>query len=343
MKKIIGLTLVAFTIYAFSAQAQRKVLIEQFTNSGCPPCAVSTPVIASYVNNNLNQVLMLAYHTSYPYLDSMYFENAFQSDQRVSFYNVGGVPYSVVDGNYYKGSSAPLVSMLSSSISNRAAVAPRYNISFISTILTGNTINLTIAFQSTDSLNQNENLVARVVVAEKNVLKSSYAATPGYNNETEYPWVVRRMLPDENGTYLYNKSLGSSDTVSLSWTANNFKDLNEMRVVAFVQNANTDEIYQSEIGIPGSFTSVNTIEESNSYSFTLYPVIASANFKVQFLKQGPYVLKIYNAIGKLLYKSDIKKSQLSEQFSTQNFKNGIYYVVVESNGIPETKRLIINK
>ena len=251
--------------------AQRKVLVEQFTNSGCPPCAGNTPVVAAYVNSNLNTVLMLAYHTSFPYFDSMYFVNSFQSNQRVAYYSVGGVPNSRVDGNYFAGNLVPTIS---TTIPARAAIAPRYAISFSPTNLSNNTVTINATFQSIDAMNQNESLTAMIVVAENNVLKSSYVCCAGANSETEYPWVVRRMLPDENGTPLINKQLNGIDLVNLNWTANNFKDLSEMRIVAFVQNTVAKEVYQAEISTPVIPTAVNEINNNESTMFNVFPTIA---------------------------------------------------------------------
>jgi hypothetical protein len=84
-------------------------LIEQFTNSGCPPCAASIPGIDA----NLNSVLMLAYHTHYPYSDSMFYENSLQSDSRFPYYNATSVPNSIVDGYNFDGHSATLLAVIS--------------------------------------------------------------------------------------------------------------------------------------------------------------------------------------------------------------------------------------
>ncbi len=339
MKKTLLLSANFVLFFIVTAFAQRNVLIEQFTNSGCPPCAGNTPVVAAYVNDNSDHVLMLAYHTSFPYLDSMYYENKVQSDARVAYYNVPSVPRSVVDGNYFSGNLLPT---LETTIETRAAIAPRYQINFFTSSLTGNTVTAQIVFESTDLLNENETLLARVVVAEKNVLKSAYASSPGNNSETEYPWVVRHMLPDENGIALVNTFLNGTDTITLSWTADNFKDLNEMRIVAFVQNATTKEIYQSEISTPLTATGVTEINTSN-LGFNLFPSITKDDFTI--LLNQPAIglqLRIFNLLGKEIYSLLLENKTLQTIRSGIN-ESGVYFVQVGRESGVETKKIIFSK
>lgn len=339
MKKILLLSANFILFFIATVFAQRNVLIEQFTNSGCPPCAGNTPVVAAYVNDNLDHVLMLAYHTSFPYLDSMYYENKVQSDARVAYYNVPSVPRSVVDGNYFSGNLLPT---LETTIETRAAVAPRYKISFISSTLVTNTITAQIVFESTDVLNENETLLARVVVAEKNVLKSDYASSPGANTESEYPWVVRHMLPDENGIALVNTFLNGTDTITLSWTANNFKDLNEMRIVAFAQNTATKEIYQSEISTPSNATSVFEINTSG-FSFNLFPSIVKDDFTIKLNQPTTNMqLRILNLLGNEIFSLPLESNTLQTIHPGIN-ESGIYLVQVRNENGVETKKIIISK
>lgn len=124
-------TIIQFSIFlmtsSLSFAQQRIVLLEQFTNSGCPPCASSTPTVLNYVDTSPNDVVAIAYHTSFPYNDSMYFENPVQSNTRTSLYGVSGVPHTVIDGNYYSNGSPAFISVMSSTINARKAMPAQYN------------------------------------------------------------------------------------------------------------------------------------------------------------------------------------------------------------------------
>lgn len=338
MKISILYTVILLAI-SFPTFAQRKVLIEQFTNSGCPPCAGITPVIASYVNANSNDVLMLAYHTSFPYSDSMYFENSFQSNQRVAFYSVAGVSASRVDGNFFTGN---LVPTLNTTIPNAGAVAPRYNITFSTSNFNGTTVNASVIFESTDPANTGEPLTAMIVLAEKNVLKSSYVCCAGANTETEYPWVVRRMLPDEIGTTLVNTNLIGTDLVNVTGNTTNIKDYSELRIIAFVQNTATKAVYQAEISTPLNTTGISEIDALSKYLFTIANPVSN-NILIHFNSLSTiYNVRITDAFGKLIYHQTVKNSA-DINIDAAKFKSGVCFIQVANDYAIETKRIVISK
>ncbi len=318
---------------------QRKVLIEQFTNSGCPPCAGNTPVVASYINTHPNDFLMLSYHTSFPYQDSMYYENAIQSNHRVTFYSIPSVPYSVVDGNYFLGN---LVPTLTTTLASASTILPKYNISFSSSIRIGNSISTNLIFESTDTSNSGESLRAMVVLAEKNVLKSAYICCAGNNTEIEYPWVVRRMLPDENGTILNNTIQGGVDNVSIVFNTTNIKDLNELRIIAFVQNTVTKAIYQSEISTPVIATGITELENQSDDLFQLAQSNTNNSISIKIKNGNENVnVKILNSLGSEIYFNISNSNEFT--LSTADYKSGIYLIQVEGRNFSQTKKFIVNK
>lgn len=337
MKKSLFAFIVLSIVLLNNAMAQRKVLVEQFTNSGCPNCAGNTPVVAAYVNDHPDEVLMLSYHAPFPYNDSMYFENAYQSDQRIDYYGVFGVPTSRVDGNYFSGN---LVPVLATTITNRSAIAPRYSISFNSSTIVNQTVTANISFTSIDAANSGQSLKAMVVVAEKNVLKSSYAASPGNNSETQYPWVVRKMLPDDAGTDLQHTELNGSEDFILTWNADNLKDLNQMRIIAFVQNMATKEVYQAEISTPQISTGNNAPLTEANQSFELFPSITDSHFRVQFTSpQQDRHIKVLDVNGRVVYELQTSENLLSVDLHT--LPAGMYFVQASNAKFYATKKLMV--
>ncbi|TND05096.1 MAG: hypothetical protein FD123_3716 [Bacteroidetes bacterium] len=259
MKKTILFSALALLLPAGIFAQQRIVLIEQFTNSGCPPCAMYTPQVTQYADNNPATTAVVAYHTSFPYNDSMYFENPAESNQRVNFYNVPAVPHTVLDGNQFSGGSSSFVPGMAAAISSRAAVAAQYDITAINPQVSGNVIQGAFVFTSQLASNTGDSLRAHIVVIEKNVLKSAYLASPGNNSETVYKYVMRKMLPDANGSFLVNRQLNGTDTISFSWNMQNIKSVPEVRVVAFVQNITTQEVYMAVMSTPSIATGAEDI------------------------------------------------------------------------------------
>ena len=82
-----------------SAQNERVLLFECFTNTGCGPCAQQNPALDALINANADRVAAIKYHMSWPSAnDPMYLHNTTDNDARRGVYNVNSVPHTVVDG-----------------------------------------------------------------------------------------------------------------------------------------------------------------------------------------------------------------------------------------------------
>lgn len=320
--------------------AQRVVLIEQFTNSGCPPCATSTPPVFNYVNNNPADVVAIGYHTYFPYSDSMYFENPVESNARVSYYAVSGVPYSVVDGNYYSNSSSAFNAVIANTINTRKAIANKYNIVNLNTTISGNNVSTKLVFESLNASNVNDTLRAHVVVIEKNVLKSSYAASPGANTETNYEYVMRKMLPNQNGSYLVNRNLNEKDTITLNWPMQKIKNNTEVRVVAFVQNKTTKEVYMANLFSTNISTGLNE-KLSNALSFKVFPNPANDFLSISaFNLANEATLNFVDMLGKTILTEKVYADN-TIHLDVSSFKKGIYFLILHDGINSVSKKVVL--
>ncbi len=321
----------------------RVVLIEQFSNSSCPPCGAVSPSVYAFVNNTPG-VAAIAYHTLFPYKnDSMHFENPVEATQRVNYYSVTGVPNSVLDGNVYNGSTNPFVSTMANLVSNRLNLPPRYDIRLFSLARNGNQLSGSFGFISLDATNAADNLVAHIVIIEKNVLKSAYAASPGANSETQYGYVMRKMIPDAAGTGLINKTVNGSDSINFDWPLKNIKNKAELRVVAFVQNASTKEIYQAQL-FNISEQPVGLAEsEVSGIKPTIFPNPTAGEFSISF-KSGKYLksIVIVDQLGKTVFEDKI---DLVTDLVTRkvDLNPGVFYVNISTDTGTEVQKLIIGQ
>jgi len=321
---------------------ERIVLLEQFSNSSCGPCAQSSPPVYNFADNNPEKAVAISYHTGFPYSnDSMYLENPVDANQRVSFYSVSGVPHTIMDGNVFSGGSNSFVSNINSSVNNRKAVNPQYNIATTGVSLTNNILSGSFQFESLLAANENENLIAHIVVIEKNVLKSSYLSSPGNNSETEYGYVMRKMFPNAAGTILINKDLNGIDEVNFSWTLDNIKDESEIRIVAFVQNLGTKEVFQSQlfevgngtVGIEKSITTQNEMQifpNPNNGAFTL---LLNNNLFIESIT-------IVNQLGQVINRQTINSETINISNSFQ-LEKGIYFVKLKTKGEEIVKKITV--
>jgi hypothetical protein len=312
-KKNITTGLLLLVAIISSIAQNRVVLIEQFTNSGCSICATHSPAVFNYVDNNSADVVAIAYHTAFPYNDSMYHEN----------------------------SSSVFVPQIATTINTRKTEAPLYSIVALNTGFNNGVLDGEFVFTSNTSSNTTDSLVAHIVVVEKNVLKSAYVASPGNNAETEYGYVMRKMLPNQNGTLLLHKAINESDTVSFSAILSNIKNLNELRIVAFVQNVTTKEVYSAFLFNP----QITNIKEERKLdnTFKIYPNPLAKTFTVSATDGETFKsINIVNLQGAVVYRYT---SSTESSFTSLDIEisAGMYFIEITNDAQRFVQRIVISK
>lgn len=117
---IIWLLLLSSVLFA----ADRVVLFEDFTNSGCGPCWSAEPTVNAFVNSNLpnGNLAVIRCHVNWPSpSDPIYLANPTEQNVRKAQYGVSSVPYFKFDG-IINGSSGNLQSAFDSRASVPAII-----------------------------------------------------------------------------------------------------------------------------------------------------------------------------------------------------------------------------
>jgi len=331
--------IIALTISCLAFGQQRVVLLEQFSNSGCPPCAVSTPPVLAHVENNPATTMAIAYHTSFPYRDSMYFENPVDANARVAYYSVSGVPFSIVDGNAFRSTTSSLLNQLSTTFANRQNVAPNYQIEIINPTIENRELSATIRLTSLSNTNTTGVHTAHVVVVEQTVLKSSYLASPGANSENEYKYVMRKMLPTAQGTALQNRGLNGVDEYVVRWPLRAIKSIPEIRLVAFVQSETDKSIGQAQMITP-TLLVTSLLQSKKSEQLTVYPNPAKESITIRptekITENAP--LSIYNHLGQLVLQEAFV---VGKPFSIKALPAGVYTVSAGNGSNASRTRLVV--
>lgn len=239
MKQFLLLIVFAVISALGFSQSQRLVLLEHFTQASCPPCATYNPGVQAILDNNPGKITAVKYQTSWPGYDPMNLHNPSDVAARVSLYNVSGVPNSVLDGNYFNGSPTAW---------NVGTVNARYAMSTPVEIevqhelnSSQDTIFVTMLVKTTGPVSGN--IGAYIAVIEKHI---DFNFPPGSNGETDFYNVMKKLLPTRGGTKLpAQMDVGDYYIVQASWELANVYDISELGVVAWVQDRNTDEVYQS--------------------------------------------------------------------------------------------------
>ncbi|MBL7925655.1 MAG: Omp28-related outer membrane protein [Bacteroidia bacterium] len=281
MKKIyLSAIAISFSLAAL-AQSQRLVVFEQFTQASCPPCATANPPLNTMLNANSTKVVSIKYQTSWPGVDPMNAQNPTEVAERVSYYGVNGVPDGYLDGGL--GFSGQPSSMTLTQINNRYAVPAGFDMTATHTFSPNyDMINVSVTITASQAMSGS--YVAHVAVIERDI---HFTTAPGSNGEKHFEGVMRKMLPDANGTTLSSSwTVGQTQTLTFSIPVPSYiYDLNTIGVVAFVQNASKG-VEQGAYSAPiGGIPTTNDagISAASGYSFlncasSITPSVTVKNF-----------------------------------------------------------------
>lgn len=221
--------------------ATKIVQLEDFANVSCTPCLISNKIIESLSKYSefSDRLQVIKFPTNFPSpVDPMYLTAKEFCDFRMSFYQILFAPTIIIDGVLRP---VPTDSnQIKSAIQQRLQTPSDFWISDSSEVLNnGLLINLNI---ETTNINRTdlENLILRIALVETEV---EYSTPPGSNGETKFLDVLRTILPSKDGFKLSEikgqRSIQFENSIDSTW------NLNKIRAVTFIQDANSKEIIQS--------------------------------------------------------------------------------------------------
>ena len=212
-------------------KAQRIPMIEHFSSSTCGPCVAVNQQMHTLTSQNEGKYT----YTKFPTSGDPY--NNFEVTQRVQDYGVTGVPNIFLDGRS-KGSNYLTQAMLDERLS-----APAYADIRGAFSIEGDNIYVIADFMSYITLN---NVVAYITVNEKTTTRNT-----GSNGETEFHHILMKMLKSKTGNPV---SIKAGEYQRLEFTHNmsltNVEELNDLEVALWLQNPETQEIYNSHFAYP---------------------------------------------------------------------------------------------
>ncbi len=225
------------------ALSERTVLFESFTNASCSICAAADPIFTNTVLGN-SAIAAIAYHTNFPGFDVMYDENPTDVNIRLEYHQVLGVPYSVIEGGLLQD---PTQFILSAHVNAFRTTDALINIAVIERNIQGiegerDKVVLEVYLTPTANI-ESSNLRLQTTIVEREVL---YEDSPGTNGLTDFYYVMRKLLPDANGTPLSNLQANQTQRFSFEYeVADYIKNRTELRSVIFVEDSQNSMIFQT--------------------------------------------------------------------------------------------------
>ncbi|MBX7240324.1 MAG: T9SS type A sorting domain-containing protein [Bacteroidia bacterium] len=242
--KFLKFTLSVFLMLSMTVligqSAKRYTLFEHFTQASCGPCAQQNPAFSAFFSANTGRAHHIAFHTSWPGVDPMYNANAQESDDRVDYYGVTGVPAIWVSGKYETNPGGVNEGDLAANDLMGSPIAVQ-----VTETTNGSTRNVSIKVISVNSL-PSANYVLRAAIVEK---EKVYATAPGSNGEKEFPNVFRKMVVSSAGESYTPASIGNSTDYNYTYNLDATWDPAQIYVIAWVQNETTKEVINSGASI----------------------------------------------------------------------------------------------
>ncbi len=246
MKKVL-LTLIAAFVATVTFAQSRVVLVEEFTNASCPPCAAFNPGFHAALDNNVGKVVSLKYQVNYPGFDPMNQHNNAEAMARNSYYAITGVPSVTFDG-VKKNQTQAVAQATYDAAYNKVSpyaltVTHVFNAKYDSAKITVKVKNISGA--AVEEANQK----LHVAIVEETI---AFPKAPGTNGEKIFYTVMRKMLPNNLGT-AFPASVAIDEEVSFTMNVALPKylyNLGEIAIVAFVQNNTSKVVHQAGYSEP---------------------------------------------------------------------------------------------
>ena len=254
----------SLSIEVFDNFVPRNTLFEVFTSSTCGPCVAGNANLENIfgtdpnAGTNAGKWTMVKYQAEFPGSGDPYFTA--ESGQRRSFYSINSVPRLEIDGQWDSNPST-----LNQTTVDNYTVIPSFLDINATFVVTGQKVDINIAFTALNNSSfTSSNYKYYIAIVEKETILNT-----GTNGETYFNFVMKKMVPDANGTtigpittttinvtedYTFNGSYrlpaNASDEINHN-IEHSVEDFNDLAVVIWVIDDNTLNIHQSAWALEG--------------------------------------------------------------------------------------------
>lgn len=222
-------------VFVAHGSVQRVPMFEHFTSSTCPPCYTVSVTFGlnDFYSDNIENLAVIKYQMNWPGNGDPYYTP--EGGARRNYYGVSGVPSLFIDGNVvpFDANLTGVNAAFNQSLSNPAFV----NIDAVSSV-EGNEVLIDVDIMPYMSI---PDVRLHAAVVEKTTYENATS-----NGETEFHYVMMKMVPNANGTTLGLTAMEeytTNFTIDMSGTF--VEDMDDLTVVLFLQNQATKEIYQA--------------------------------------------------------------------------------------------------
>ena len=329
----------------------RRVLHEIFNSSTCGPCNPGNINYHDQIKNlDASEYVTLKYQQDFPGTGDPYATE--ETVARRGFYSINSIPRMEIDGQWDQ-----IASQFTTAIHTEYRNKP----TFVSLSGTFDRWDQEVVIEATyDAVRELQgNYTLYAAVLEGKTLQNIKS-----NGETEFTEVVKKVVPNQDGTKIgsiskkspQTKSLGtvffgewrlpadgtSSNRINLD-TEHSFEEFEDMMVALWIQNDQTKEVVQATYATEIN-SHVNDLE--NELNFIVYPNPTKSATKVGVKSKisGEGKIEIISAFGQLVYEEKILLNASIDniwEINTSKFPAGLYYIKINVDNHQGLKTLVV--
>lgn len=300
MKKTLILSIIVLSGLFASAQVEKAIIVEHFTNSVCGLCASKNPGLYQNLASNPD-VMHIAFHPSSPYASCIFSQhNPVENDNRTKHYSIyGGTPWIVINGQ---------VQSSGTNFGNPDLFDPFYGETSPFSIyikeyrFEENDIQVEVTIKAVSSHSQDQ-AVLMLGFAEDTVF---YDAP---NGEDLHGDVFRKALTDIEGELVALPVAGDSITMMYNVTPNEVWNLDRMYTMAILQDPSSDMLLQAGKTNEIEYMDPNFIgfhEKPAERLFVFPNPLSGPNLTISNAEEN---ILIYSFDGRLLNEFDLNDNQ----------------------------------
>ncbi len=341
MKKILLLTAAGFSTLGLIAQEQRIPLLEMESASTCPPCRPGNIYFEGQMEGiPKEEYVKIKYQWYFPGVGDPYCTD--ESVNRTAYYGVNGVPNLVIDGTYYN--DHPQGGFTTATFNAAKAVPATYKLSG-TYVIVGQDVHVNIKYTP---LEQGTN--ARLFVA---IIESETEKNKMTNGETKFYNVMKKMLPNDQGTDISSTALNTEATTTLSFkfegeyrlppgsagpyvsqrinhaTEHSVESFDNLKVVAWVQGSDK-AVYQAA-NLTKETTAIDHVSNTvQSVSIYPNPTKSDINIKFQMSEADMINASIVSLTGKVVKNQQVQLNKGTNviTFDTNELPSGAYNIII---------------
>jgi hypothetical protein len=320
--------------------AVRKPLIEVFSSSTCAPCAPANATFKTLMDAQpAGDYNYIKYQMSWPGTGDPYYTA--EAGSKRTLYGVNSVPNAQIDGGW-NGNAGQITQATLNTFKAKPAFV---NLSGFYTVdAAAQKVDMQI--DMTPLVSTSKSLSLQVAIYEKSTTQNVKS-----NGETVFYTVMKKLVPDANGTVLNGLAANVAQSKTLSYTfngaytlpanasapvnhatAHTVEDFTDLGVMVWIQDMATKEIYQS-----ANLTSSGvSVEENSLNAFSVAPNPAQNTVAFQFGDRTAGSFRVLNTLGQVVFAGNLN-GENTATLNVSDWNNGLY-VVEFTNGTEQSSQ-----